>query len=617
MTTDNLPQGMSRLVPGARTGQVSRRVVLGAVPLAAAAVGLAGCGFSGSGGDGGNGGGGGGGGRLSDTLREARRPANHLNPVFGGGGSPQATILGAMIWEGLVRRDPNNSSEYLPGVAESWDVSEDGLTYTFKLRDAKWNNGEPLTAEQVVWSFSYFYSPKLGDQGNENPPSHKGDADNCKITGMADYYGGKTDDFSTVGVKAPDAKTVEVTLTEPDPFFLDSTVRIYPLDQASVEANVQDFWMPDNLVSNGPYTMTKYSQNSAASFELNEHYWDKASFSVTKREVQFNSSGATGMMVSYNAGEIDTFRVDGDPTALIAGRKDLEEQLVRGSLVQFKGLQVMPSANPILTEKPKLREALALALDREALASVSPPDVAGPSFVPSDITGADQLPAIPFDVDKAKSLMAEAGHADGKGIPKLTILTYATMPVLEAAAEMWGKNLGLDVSVSVQEVGVYGNMLNGDRDENYCGFAFNYQAPSPFNIIRYGASATPYFPRTAIPYEIDKQIFDFTRGKDKGKYSPAEEAAKIEELTSSNWTADYKKFADLNKEAQAAFADTERATELATEACKAFQATYYWIPLLWAGYTFMVKPRIKNMIPTSYPDNIYTMKGVTLDPVEG
>src|SRR5699024_4118102 len=129
------------------------------------------------------------------------------------------------------------------------------------------------------------------------------------------------------------------------------------------------------------------------------------------------------------------------------------------------------------------------------------------------------------------------------------------------------------VSVSVQEVGVYGNMLNGDRTKDYCGFAFNYQAPSPFNIIRYGASATPYFNRSATPYEIDKQIFDFTRGKDKGKYSPAEEAAKVTELTTSDSSADYRKSADLNKQEQEALADTERAIELATEACKVFQET--------------------------------------------
>src|SRR5690606_18775504 len=148
----------------------------------------------------------------------------------------------------------------------------------------------------------------------------------------------------------------------------------------------------------------------SAILKVNPHHWESPSYAITTRELQFNSSGPTGMMVNYNSDEIDIFRADGDPSALIAGRPELEKELLAGALVQFKGLEVLPCKNPILQDKPKLREALSMAVDREALASVSPPDVAGPSWVPSGITGSDALPAIPFDVDAAKKLLAEAGH---------------------------------------------------------------------------------------------------------------------------------------------------------------------------------------------------------------
>src|SRR5690606_2717278 len=137
-----------------------------------------------------------------------------------------------------------------------------------------------------------------------------------------------------------------------------------------------------------------------------------------------------------------------------------------GTFVQLKGMTLLPTKDPILQKSPKLRQALAMALDREALAKVSPPDVAGPSWVPSGIAGAEKLPAIPFDVDKANQLLAEAGFANGSGVPTLSILTYATMPVLEAVASMWKEHLGINAKVQVEEVGVYSSMLAGDVPED-------------------------------------------------------------------------------------------------------------------------------------------------------
>ncbi|MFW6599036.1 ABC transporter substrate-binding protein [Propionibacteriaceae bacterium Y2011] len=614
MTTSKLPHqdplGTLKAVAGP---SVSRRAML-AGSLTVAAVGAAGCGFGSAPGEGpGNEGGGEG----TTTLREARRPPNHLNPAFGGSGSPQGTILMAMMWEGLVRRDSEDSANYLPGVAESWEASEDGLTYTFKLRDTTWNNGDPLTAEDFVWSYSYYYSPKLTEQKNENAPAMTGTPARTKIKGLPAYFNGESDDFSTVGIEATDEKTLVFTLTEPDLGFIDSTVKTFPLHRESVEANVQDFWMPEKLVCNGPYPLTQYAQNAGATLELSDTYWDKDAFTITKREIQFNSSGATGMMVSYNANEIDTFRVDGDPSALVAGRPDLEEQLVRGTLIQFKGVQLLSSKNTLLRDNLNVRKALSLAIDRDALATVSPPDVAGPSFVPSDISGADAVPALEFDPDQAKALLADEGFPNGEGIPPISIITYATMPMLEAAAEMWTEHLGIKTSVAVLEVGVYGDQLYGNKPEDFFGFSFNYSAPSPYTMLQYGAQPAPLFNRASIPDDVERELFAITRGDRKNEMSAAETQAKVDELTRANWTPEYKKFADLNDEARAAFADPERAMELATQAAVALQETYYWIPMLWAGYAFMMKPRIKGLIPTSYADHIYDLRGVTLDPIEG
>lgn len=549
---------------------------------------------------------------LTHTFRESLAPTNHLDPAFAGSNSTQRTVMQAMIWEGLVRRDPNNSANFLPGAAESWKVSSDGLTYTFHLRQTKWSNGEPLTADDFVWSYSYYFSPNLGKVGNANPASFNGST--SKIKGLAAYYAGQTTDFSTVGVQATDKQTLVITLASPDPSLLDSTVRVYPLYQKSVEANQLTFWEPPTFVGNGPYTLTQYTQNSAATLELNKHYWNSKRFGITTRQIQFNAGGPTAQMVSYNADELDLFWVNGDPTALIAGRADLRKQLKHGTEIQFKGIEVMPSANPILQQNAKLRQALALALDRGALAKVSPPDLPGPSFVPSGITGADKLPKIPFDPKKAKQLLSAAGYADGKGVPTLQILTYTPLPLLDAVVSMWKKYLNINAQVQVQEVGVYGDMLRGNRPDSFVGYTFNYQAPNPYNMLSYGARPMPYFQETAIPFDVGKQIYNIQYGPDKSKYTPSQATQMIKSLYNANWIPDYKKYVDLNTKAQAAAANENQAIQIATQAAIALQETYLWIPLLWAGYTFMEKPRVHNLTLTSYPDDMYTLKGVTLGP---
>lgn len=583
-----------------------------AIPLAVAAVTATGCGFSGN--NGGNGGEGPDGKDPSTfTLRQANRPVNHLNPAFGGGGSPQSTWLMSMMWEGLINRNIDNPSEYTPGCAEKWEMSEDGKTYTFHLRsDLKWSNGDPLTAKDFVWTYSYYYSPDLAKQDNENAPAHKGDIDSTKIVGMADYFSGKTTDFASVGVKAVDDSTLEITLSQPDYAMLDGLVALYPLHQKSVEANQKDFWMPDKFVGNGPYAMTAYTQNGKASFDLNENYYNADKFNITKREVQFNSGGPTAMMVSYNANEIDLFRVDGDPSALISGRPDLEAELQAATMIQFKGLCVLPCKNPILQENKQLREALSLALDRNALAEVSPPDAAAESWAPSGIGGWDQLPKLEFDPDKAKQLLADAGHADGKGVPELQIVTYAAMPPLEAAVEMWGQHLGIKASVAVREVGVFSEYIRGQIPDDFTGLAFNYRGIAPpMMLALVGKDFNNY---NYVPADIAKQYFDLSQGKDKDKYPPAEMVTVIKDLLSKNWLPEYREFDKQAKEAVAAQADPDKALELAVKAATTLQESYLFMPILWAGYSFMVKPRIKGLKLSSISSGMFSLEGVTLDP---
>jgi ABC-type transport system substrate-binding protein len=616
--------------------QLHRRTFLSA-SLAATALGAAACGFGGGSSDSDDDGGAGnnqptGGGQssggqssvgapsakdLTDTFREAHRPVNHLNPAFGGGGSPQSTLMLAMLREPLIRHNLTDTTKFEPGAAEKWEASEDGKTFTFHLRqDLKWSTGEPLTAQDFLWSCQYYYSPDLSKQDSQYSPTYNASPTSNFIVGLVDYYSGKTKDFSTVGIKAPDDHTIVITLTQPDYNFMTSMVRpgILPLQQKNVEANPKDFWLPEHFVGNGPYKLTQYKQNGTATLELNEHYWDAANFGIKKRTIQFNSGGPTAMMVSYNANEIDLFRVDGDPAALISGRNDIADQLKHGAYTQYKWVQVLPNKNPVLQENAKLRQAMAMALDRDALAKVSPPDTPAPSWVPSGITGYDKLPKIPYDVKQAKQLLEEAGFPGGKGLPKMTIITYEKMPVLEAVASMWKQNLGITTSVGVYEVGVYTDMLYGNMPDDFVGFGFNYHSSSPVSMMNYGAKYNDW--DYYVPFAVRKQLYELNHGKDKDKYTASQRTEKTREIILANMIPAYKPYYDLVTKVLENQADPDKATELATQAATAYQESYLIIPLLWAGYTFMVKPRVHNITLTSYPYEMYTMKGVTLDPVK-
>lgn len=177
------------------------------------------------------------------------------------------------LYEGLTVYDA--AGKIVPGAAESWTVSDDGTVYTFKLREnAKWSDGSPVTADDFVFSFTRVEDPKTAaGYANILYPIKNAEKVNKGEAGL-----------DQLGVKAVDAKTVEVTLERPTPFFLELLAHqtALPVSKASVEKNGADFVKPGTMVSNGAFKLVSHVPNDNLVVEKNPNYWDAANVKLDK-----------------------------------------------------------------------------------------------------------------------------------------------------------------------------------------------------------------------------------------------------------------------------------------------------------------------------------------------
>ncbi len=594
--------------PGPET--ITKGVTLGrrsllAASMATAAVAATACGFDNGGGNGGNGGDGGNGGNeggKSGTLKQSMMPVAFLDP-HRSGNSSFGQIIQIGLWEGLVVIDVDDPSQVVGGVAESWDVSDDGLTYTFHLRDnAKWSNGDPVTAEDFEWNFKRALTPGIGGEGTPSFP-----ITSLTVVGGLEYREGATDDFSTVGAKAVDEKTFEVTLEQPNPDALIEFAQYscLPLHPASTEEK-GDAWLdPDGWVSNGPYILDSFRVNQGATLLPNEEYWDTDSYHIARWEITFNDGGTTADLLAYQQGDLHiTGRIEDDLEAVTTS--DVADELVTSPTNQIRQLNVMASENPFLYDI-RVREALAISIDRETLGDIGKPAIAGPSLVPNAIVDYEKVFQIPYDVDRAKSLLAEAGFPDGKGAPTVYLLDYMNAPWTEALAKGWRDNLGLDVRYDVTEIGVYSDKRTQVHGDDYCGFFMNNVAVSPPTMYKFVLGKVPaapnYYGSMLLPPDVAKEMKEAVDNQ-----ASVEDRLKIAE---GHYDKEFEEARDAGAAALAIEDDAERQAAL-IEAASMFNQYYTIIPALWGGYNLLVKPVVKNLKPWMY-SSVMTTKNVTVE----
>lgn len=394
-------------------------------------------------------------------------------------GSPEA-IIEAQIFEGLTTLSDNNTPQ--PAAAERWEVSADGLTYTFHLRAGiKWSSGDPVTAQDFEYAWKTALSPELGSKY----------AYQLFYLKNGEAYNKNQTTADAVGVRAVNDKTLEVKLEKATPYFLTLTAfhTYYPVHRATVQANEKWAAEPKTLIGNGPFRIAAWTHNSKLELVKNEHYWDNVKVKMAKLDMYLTDSATTELQLFEN-NQID---MGNNPPVSEIPRLQKEGKLKTFPLLATYYYCFNVTKPPF--DNPKVRQALTLAIDRGAIVN--------------NITRAGQIPALAWvppsladakngedfraiggnffkdnDVETAKKLLADAGYEGGKGLPPVTLI-YNTSEghkaIAEAIQEMWKKNLGINVSLSNQEWKVFINTRSkGDYQVARHGWTGDYLDPMTF-----------------------------------------------------------------------------------------------------------------------------------------
>ncbi len=377
-------------------------------------------------------------------------------------GRPESTVIRTLI-EGLVTPDPR-TLEARPGQAESWDVSEDGRVYTFHLRpDARWSNGDPVTASHFVESWQRILTPSLGSEYAYML---------YPVVGAEAYHKGELEDFGRTGFAALDERTVRITLNNPTSYFLSllqhySWHPIHPPTVARFDGMTRkgSAWTrPENYVGNGPFVLKEWIPNQHIEVVPSPTYWGRDQVRLGGvRFYPIDSYDTEERM--FRTGQLDvTYSL---PLSKIDHYRDNRQDVFR--LDDFMGSAYFRlNVNRPQLQDERVRRALGLAIDRHGLAYEVQRGVKFPaySFCPK-MPGYTPPKTFTDDVAAAKQLLAEAGFPDGKGLPRIEIL-YPTSDtgriVCEALQAMWRSNLGIDVQLYNQEWKVYLDTMN---EQNY------------------------------------------------------------------------------------------------------------------------------------------------------
>ena len=443
------------------------------------------------------------------------------------------------IEEPLLIIDENN--EVQPGQAESYEVSDDGLTWTFHMRDGlKWSDGSDLTAADFEYSFKRLASPDTAAPYAETVVG--------MIDGYQDAIGNPDEDGNTttdpdwdaLNVHASeDGKTLTVQLSYPCSYFdkLASFVATSPVQQATVEAN-GDAWCtePDTYVCNGPYMITEWTPSERIVLSKNPYYvggWDSSKIvSDTITLLLLEDSSAS--YAAYNSGEAQL--VKDVPTDEIPSLTRAEDggDFYLDEIMGTYYISLNDQEEPFTDVR--VRKALSLAIDRDyvantimqgiytpATALVGPGIVDENGYFMDNANGGEPYISDDYEanLEEAKSLLAEAGYPDGEGFPTITYSANDSgyhIPVAEYLQQAWGE-LGITMNIDKVEWSSFIPMRRaGDYDISRNGWSMDYNDPS--NML---------------------ELFTTNNGNNDGKYANPEFDQVIEDSRVADKTTHFEK----------------------------------------------------------------------------
>lgn len=369
------------------------------------------------------------------------------------------------IREGLYAYDADGFNAH-PALAETTTVSDDKLTWTFTLRDAKWSNGDPIVAGDFVFSIKTM----LDAPGDTTYMLHclKNAADYEKAVAQGHFA-----TFDRVGVRAIDDRTLQLTLENPTPYLpsLLAFTPFYPRHAASMQRFAEkdskgntyyraEYTRPEHVVTNGPFLLKEWKPGERLKFARSETYWDRANVKSAAAEMIVNNDPQSAF-VQYENGKVDFLVAVGPDTAVSLkekGREDL--RITPAFATTYLTLNCAPTVPSELGQTPnpladvRVRAALAMTIDKARLIKTVTrlDEVPASSFVPTMFfKGFECEPSPAFDLEAAKKLLADAGFPGGANFPRLSISYPSDNLARKAFAELiaydWKTNLGVTIEL--------------------------------------------------------------------------------------------------------------------------------------------------------------------------
>ncbi|GEK32384.1 oligopeptide-binding protein OppA [Kurthia zopfii] len=395
-----------------------------------------------------------------------------LNPQKATDSTSGAILRSA--FEGLTRIDKDGKVQ--PAVAEKIDVSEDQKTYTFKLRDSKWSNGDAVTAEDFKYAWTYALDPKnASEYASILYPIKNAQA----------FNEGKVK-VDEVGIEVKDDKTLVVNLENPTPYFTEITAFYTSMPVNAKVAKENKKWSAEGgegYVSNGPFTLSEWKHSASLTLKKNDQYWDKDNVSLNTVKIQMVESEATANRMFKN-GDIDFL---GSPfqtvplDAIDGYKKDKSLNIQDyAAIYEYKF-----NTTGKFTKNANIRKALALSINRQGLIDNVTKGQQTPAvgMVPKAIAGFedDRGYMKDNDIDEAKKAleagMKELGIKDAKDISVgISINTSeAHAAIAQYIQEGWSKNLGINVKIDNSEWQVFlDKMTSLDYDIGRMGWIADY-----------------------------------------------------------------------------------------------------------------------------------------------
>jgi oligopeptide transport system substrate-binding protein len=382
--------------------------------------------------------------------------------------------IASSLFEGLCRRR-HPDLVAIPGVAESMENSPDGRRWTFHLRDCRWSDGRPVTSQDFLYSWTRLLDPATGARYANLL---------FAVRGARDFNAGRTRDPSHLGLSCPDSSTFVVELEHPVPYFLDlcAFYALLPVPRHVVES-VGDAWIrPEHIVSNGPFVLADWQIHRRIRMRRNPRYWNAAQVSLEVVDA-LPGEDANSNFNRYASGGLDWVDSDGVPAALVdllAKRDDWHSAPYLSTYFYRFNLRRPPF------DDPRVRKAFYYATDAASICRnvLRGGQLPAHSLVPPGLPGYEEVHLDGYDPQRARRLLADAGHPGGEGLGEIELLfntSESHREIAEVLQQQWKEVLGARIVLRNMEWKVFqATVQSGDYQIARGGWIGDYLDPSTF-----------------------------------------------------------------------------------------------------------------------------------------